>query len=158
MVFASASTSLTDNKTVVAKAGRTTLTANVLVYDFAPVLTPEDNFVGRSLTEFGVGERIRLSAFITPSITADQAGGLVWSITAGGGELTDNGDGTGIYVVPDVPPYSTSSTFGLALQVKAGPSKGRTKAPLSEDKKKRRKGHSWFQSKFIVAHFRTNTG
>jgi hypothetical protein len=112
----------------------------VLVYDFAPVFTPEDNFEGRSLTEFGVGERIRLSASITPPITADQAGGLVWSITAGGGELTDNGDGTGIYIVPDVAD-GTSSTFVLALQVKSGPSKARTNAAPRKAKNKRRKGH-----------------
>jgi hypothetical protein len=94
----------------------------VLVFDFDAVLTPDDNFTDRSTTGFGVGETIALSFTISPSITAGQAGGLEWHVVSGGGDLTDNDDGTGTYTVP-----ASSGTFALAVQIKQGPSKDQSK-------------------------------
>jgi hypothetical protein len=120
VTFSEVSASLNDLKTVSATLGNT-LTASVLVFDFDGVLTPDDNFEGRSLSDFGVGETISLSFTTTPQISESQAGGLEWLATSGG-DITDNGDGTGNYAAPD-----SSGTLGLALQIKQGPSKGQNK-------------------------------
>ena len=56
-------------KTISATCGGT-VSINLVVYDIKPVLTPVDNFDGRSTDQFGVGEPIQLSAQI---LTADPA-------------------------------------------------------------------------------------
>jgi len=121
VTFNSVSSSTTNYKIVTVTCGNT-LTANVIVFDLSAVLTPADNFDGRSLSDFGVGETIELSFTTTPSVTAAQAGGLEWVVMTQGGELTDNGDGTGSFDVPDA-----VGSFTLALQIKGGASKGATK-------------------------------
>ncbi len=127
--FNTVSGSTIDLKTVTATLGNA-LTANVLVYDFDGVLTPDDNFEGRSLTDFGVGETISLSATFTPAITPEQAGGLVWEVVDGGGDITDNGDGTGSYTVPDSP-----GSFTLALRPQKGPSTDVKKSQAPRNKR-----------------------
>jgi hypothetical protein len=54
------------------------------------VLTPVDNFTGRSKKKFGVGEEIKLSYVSAPANAAAALGGLRWSIAAGKGTLTPN--------------------------------------------------------------------
>jgi hypothetical protein len=67
------------------------------------LLTPHDNFPGRSLTRFGVGEIIGLSFAASPQITAAALGGLRWSIQSGRGTLTENlgNDGRATFTAPD---------------------------------------------------------
>jgi hypothetical protein len=57
-------------------------------------MTPRDNFSGRSLTRFGVGEVIDLSVIITP------VNPLRWRIAAGGGRVVNGTKGTGTYIAP----------------------------------------------------------
>ena len=88
MTFNTASTSASDFKTVKATAGNT-LTANVIVFELATTLTPDDNFAGRSLESLGIHERVTLGASITPSgLTAADLGGIQWVQDPGGGTLT----------------------------------------------------------------------
>jgi hypothetical protein len=52
-------------------------------------LAPQDNFAGRSLANFGVGEVVDLSANINPpALTAAQIGRLRWSLEEGHGRLS----------------------------------------------------------------------
>ena len=119
VTFSTVSTSLTNFKTVIATAGNS-VTVNVVVYQLTGVLTPQDNFTGRSNTDFGVGEVIALSFTATPAVTDTQAGGLRWKQTTGSGTLTADTDGTGTYTAANSPESVT-----LKLEVQAGPSKGR---------------------------------
>ena len=121
VTFYTVSSSTTDYKVVTATAGNS-FSANVIVYDITPTLTPSDNFSGRDLENFGLAENITLTPLLTPSITAAEAGGLLWTLDNGGGNLIDNGDGTGSLTVANV-----TGQFMLGLQVKAGPSKNRKK-------------------------------
>jgi len=84
------------------------------------VLTPDDNFTGRSTTRFGIRERITLGSTITPSgITASQVGGMKWQQNSGNGTLVDaTTNGTGSYNVAD-----SSGSATLLLKLLAGPSK-----------------------------------
>lgn len=58
---------------------------------FTAVITPVDNFAGRSMTRFGVGEEIDLG-FTTnpPGRTAASFGGLTWAIKSGNGTLVNS--------------------------------------------------------------------
>lgn len=57
---------------------------------FSAVITPVDNFAGRSLTRFGVGEEIDLNfATIPPGRTAASFGGLVWAVKSGSATLVN---------------------------------------------------------------------
>lgn len=49
VTFNTLSTSRTDTKTVIATCGTSSQTANVVVFDLTPTLTPVDNFTGRDL-------------------------------------------------------------------------------------------------------------
>lgn len=87
---------------------------------FQGVLTPHDNFAGRSTTRFGITEIIDLSFMSNPSgITATVFGGLQWRLVSGGGTLTGGTDGMGTFTAPGSP-----ATVVLRLEVASGPSQG----------------------------------
>src|SRR5713226_1855308 len=66
---------------------------------FSGVLTPQDNFSGRSTTRFGIAEVINLS--YSAPVAAVELGGLQWTIVSGGGSLSNVGtDGTATYTAP----------------------------------------------------------
>lgn len=118
VAFNTVSTSTSDFKTVTASSGNTR-TVNVLVFDVTGVLTPADNFFGRSLSRFGVHESIALTSNVTPSgITAAQVGGLQFVQITGNGFLNAPTDGTGTYIAADAPGSAT-----LKLTILNGPSK-----------------------------------
>ena len=108
-------------KQVTASCSGTSRTASVTVVSVTGILTPIDNFPGRSNTRFGVGEVINLSFQATPSRTAAQLGGLRWFIDSGGGTLTGTGgnDGRGVYTAP-----ATAGSVRLVLKVVSGPNAG----------------------------------
>ena len=67
-------------------------------------VTPEDNFAGRSKTQYGVGERLRLDFTTNPlGATAASFGGLQWYIKNGKGTLVNEGgnNGKAIYTCPE---------------------------------------------------------
>src|ERR1044072_2150486 len=117
VTFNSVSSSTSDYKTVIASTANE-VTVNVIVYESAGKLTPQDNFTGRSTTDFGVGEVIALSFTATPAVTAAQAGGLLWKQTVGNGTLTAATDGTGTYTA-----HHSPETVTLKLEIQNGPSK-----------------------------------
>lgn len=120
VTFNTLSSSLSDYQTVTATCGNTYATASVTVYDLTPTLTPEDNYSGRDLNNYGVCEYIDLNFQTTPSgITASEIGGLQWQQTSGSGTLMDNGDGTGIYQCAAV-----ADTVTLTLMITGGPCLG----------------------------------
>jgi glycosyltransferase involved in cell wall biosynthesis len=90
------------NKQVVASCAGTSAVATAVVVSVSGVLTPRDNFAGRSRARFGVGEIIDLSFTATPNVTSAQLGGLRWFISSGGGVLTGTAgnDGRGVYTAP----------------------------------------------------------
>ncbi|MBA4191793.1 MAG: hypothetical protein C0467_27760 [Planctomycetaceae bacterium] len=103
VTFATPSASNTDFKTVVVNCGCSSLTANVIVFDLAPTLTPRDNFADRDLSAYGVCEFIELSCLVLPSgVMEYDVGGLRWAIDTGGGEITGGAGATSVYQCPDV--------------------------------------------------------
>jgi len=106
-----------DRKTVTATVRGGKVEFKAFVYELVPVLTPVDNFRGRSLTDFGVDERVNLTYNVKPAIPAavndaKLLGGLKWS-TIGAGTRTSGGllsaqigDGKATYTAP----YSTDSS------------------------------------------------
>jgi hypothetical protein len=81
---------------------------------FSGVLTPQNNFSGRSTTRYGIAEVINLS--FHAQVTAAALGGLQWSIVSGGGGLTGAGtDGMGTYTAP-----GNQATVVLRLAVVSG--------------------------------------
>jgi hypothetical protein len=121
VTFNNASSSASDNKTVIATSGNS-VTVNVIVYELNGVLTPANDFAGRSHIRFGIEEEIQLTFGSTPSLTASQLGGLRWKITTtgtGNGTLPPADDGTGTYNAAD-----TAKSVTLKLEVLTGPSKG----------------------------------
>lgn len=107
---------------VTASCGTTHATATATVVQVTGVLTPTDNFTGRSRVRFGVGETVNLSFEATPSRTAAQLGGLRWFIDSGGGSLsgTTGNDGLAVYTAP-----ATAGAVRLVLKVASGPNAGR---------------------------------
>ena len=93
-----------------------------------PVLTPDDNFAGRSAVRFGVSELVRLSFTATPPATAQELGGLRWGIASGGGALsgTAGNDGTGLYTAG-----VTAGPVTLVLKVLSGTQAGATVATVT---------------------------
>jgi hypothetical protein len=83
------------------------------------VLTPRDNFSGRSLERYGVGEEVDLSFTSAPAVSADDLCGLEWQKSSGGGTLTSNTDGTGELTVGDAP-----GNIQLELKIASGESAG----------------------------------
>lgn len=116
--FNTVSTSTSDFKTVSASSGNIR-TASVLVFEVTGVLTPEDNFSGRSTMRFGIHEHLTLSSTITPSgITHAQVGGMQWVQSSGNGDLDATTNGTGTYEVSNTPGSAI-----LKLTILDGPSK-----------------------------------
>jgi hypothetical protein len=118
VTFNTVSSSTSDYKTVTASSGNT-ITVNVVVYDLIGVLTPEDNFNGRSLIRFGLEERIALSYTVSPAVTTTQIGGLQWKILSGGGTVAATTGGAVTYTAPEF-----AGAVILNLEIQAGPSKG----------------------------------
>ena len=84
------------------------------------LLTARDNFAGRSIVRFGVGEIIDLSFFSFPARPAADFGGLEWHLISGGGTLAGvANDGTATYTAPAV-----ASAVVLELRVAAGATAG----------------------------------
>jgi hypothetical protein len=82
------------------------------------ILTPADNFAGRSRVRFGVGETIDLSFFSLPARPATDFGGLDWVVAAGGGAIAPPAtahDGTATYTAP-----ATAGSATLELRVAGG--------------------------------------
>lgn len=117
------SSSTSDYKTVTAECGNT-VTVNVIVFDFTGTLTPDDNFAGRSQTQYGLEETVALAFTTSPTgISASQAGGLEWTKHSGVGALSNAGDdGTADYDAKE-----TVGNVKFRLTIKSGPSKGRYK-------------------------------
>ena len=65
VTFSTTSNSILDYKTVTVKCGNT-VGFNVIVYDVTPLPVPNDNFAGRDLGTYGVGEDVNLSTIIFP--------------------------------------------------------------------------------------------
>jgi hypothetical protein len=85
---------------------------------FNGVLTPQDNFSGRSTSRFGIAEVINLS--FNAQTTAAALGGLQWTIVSGGGTLTNAGTaGTATYTAP-----AMAATVVLRIAVASGSSQG----------------------------------
>ena len=85
------------------------------------ILTPSDDFAGRSHSRFGVGEVIALDFFSIPPRPAADFGGLRWSVASGGGTLTlVTVAGTATYTAPP-----TADTVTLELRVASGATAGR---------------------------------
>jgi plastocyanin len=121
----SATATAADFQTVTATCGNTSVTANVIVFDLLPTMTPQDNFAGRDLDYYGVCELIDLTFSTVPSgISQYNIGGLQWQIDSGAGVLTDNGDGTGIYKCAAV-----ADTVTLSLGITGGPMLAQKKLP-----------------------------
>ena len=77
---------------------------------FTTVVTPADNFGGRSLVRFGVGEVLTLSFATAPATqTAASFGGLTWVLVKGTGTLVNNPGNSGIatFTCDDVAGYIT---------------------------------------------------
>jgi hypothetical protein len=119
VTFNTTSSSASDFKTVIATSGNA-VTANVVVFELTPQLTPNDNFTGRSLEKFGIHERITLGFSLNPTgLSASQIGGIRWQQNSGSGNLADAlDDGTGRYDVADSP-----GSAALQLKILNGPSK-----------------------------------
>jgi len=121
--FGTLSATAGDTKTVTATCGTSSQTANVVVFDLVPTLTPVDNFAGRDLTTFGVCEYIDLSCPIVPSgVSEYDVGGLEWYIESGGGDLSGGAGGVGTYQCPDV-----AATVALKVVIMGGVMLGKEK-------------------------------
>jgi hypothetical protein len=113
---ATVSSSSTDYKTVTVTCCNT-ITGNVIVYDFEGVLTPQDNFSGRSQTNYGIEENVNLTCTMDPSdLTATQVGGLKWYKYSGVGSVTGGTDGAGTYDAEE-----SAGSVNLFLRVESGP-------------------------------------
>jgi len=79
--------------------------APVTAATFTGVLTANDNFSGRSTTNFGIAGVINLSFSTNPTGTpATSFGGLRWTLVSGGGTLSNAGTaGTATYTAPSSP-------------------------------------------------------
>jgi len=117
VTFNTLSSSTSDYKTVTAECGNT-VTANVIVFNFEGVLTP-DFFSGRSQTNYGLEELVSLTFTTNPTgVTAAQAGELEWSGTGSGTVSNAGNDGTADYDAKEI-----HGPAFLGLKVLSGPSK-----------------------------------
>ena len=107
--FDEVSNDITDFKTVTVKSddiGDQGRIIKVVVYDLIPVMTPDDNFEGRSETDVGIGETGTFSYTTSPlnqfgaPLDASDLGGLKWSRVSGDFTVDpDFGGGTATWVV-----------------------------------------------------------
>jgi glycosyltransferase involved in cell wall biosynthesis len=109
------------NQSITASCGATSKNLALTVVAVNGVLTADDNFAGRSKTNFGVAELIHLSFTSSPSRTAAQLGGLRWVQASGpAGTLSNNtGNGNADFIAP-----ATPGSVGLQLVVVSGPNAG----------------------------------
>ena len=97
-------------------------TVEVKVVKLTPVLEPMDNFDGRSLSRFGIGEEINLNYTVEPlSITAAEIGGLEWEQLSGNGVLETDSNNEG---VAEFRAATTPGSVTLKLSVLNGPMAG----------------------------------
>jgi hypothetical protein len=118
--FNQLSQSTSDPFQVTVTANGQTLSANVIVYDFAIQASPDTDFSGRSYDDFGVGEDVTVSTSFSPSdLTASTVGGFVLA-SSSDLSVSNNGDGTATFSIPETDAntdYQTSFILG------SGPSK-----------------------------------
>lgn len=97
-----------------------TVVNTLTIFEFKGILTPDDNFTGRSQKKYGLEEKVTLDATIVPAtVTAAQVGGLEWTINSGVGSLSNVGqDGTADYDAG-----ATAGSVKLRLTIKSGPLK-----------------------------------
>ncbi|HKQ53960.1 MAG TPA: hypothetical protein VJT74_16410 [Pyrinomonadaceae bacterium] len=120
VTFNTVSKRLNNDLTVTARTtNKDKVTVKVIVYELTGVLTPQDNFTGRSTTRYGLAELVNLSFTAKPAVTAAQAGGLTWKTVNAVGSATTSSNGISIYTAPPEPGTAT-----LKLEVLSGPSKG----------------------------------
>jgi hypothetical protein len=116
--FAKLSKDRFDWQTIAATSGRETFVAHVVVFELELILTPRDNFPGRDLDAYGVGEFIFLSYKTEPpGIDEADIGELRWVIKNGGGDLYGATGGLATYQV-DVGP---EGSFVVALRTVGRP-------------------------------------
>ena len=97
-------------------------TVEVKVVKLTPVLEPMDNFDGRSLSRFGIGEEINLNYTVEPpSNTAAEIGGLRWMKLSGNGELETPTNNEG---VTEFHAATAPGSVTLKLSVLNGPMAG----------------------------------
>ena len=103
-----------------AETSTTTFTATVA--KITPVLTPKDNFAGRSYSRFAIAEEIDLNFTVEPpSITAAEIGGLEWEQLSGNGVLETDSNNEG---VAEFRAATTPGSVTLKLSVVNGPMAG----------------------------------
>lgn len=83
-----------------------------------PVLTPLDNFPGRSTSTFGIGEQIVPTYTATPSIAAAEHFGVEWRLAFGSGSVVNTG-GSALYTAGNATGIEL-----LTLNVTSGPAAG----------------------------------
>lgn len=114
VTFNTLSSTTTDYKTLTTICGNTN-TVNIVVYELTGVLTPDDNFTGRSLDDYGVEETVTLSHKTTPvGITGLP---LKWKKFSGKGTVTVSS-----YDAEAIPGSVT-----LRMELTSGPNKGDVK-------------------------------
>ena len=86
------------------------------------VLTPQDDFAGRSHSKFGVGERVDLSFKTRPVTSAATLGGLKWELSSGMANVVAANDGTGTLTCSGAP-----GDVSLELKVVGGTGAGTVK-------------------------------
>lgn len=84
------------------------------------VLTPADNFKGRSQTSYGVAEIVNLSVTTSPAGYEGKIGTLRWS-GSGDGTTSDSGGGSGVFSAGDV-----AGSANIVLSVTSGPLNGKS--------------------------------
>jgi hypothetical protein len=126
--------------------GAQNVTVRVIVFDLAADVRPVENFGGRSLTDFGVDERVNLDFTTVPAgIAAASMGGLRWTIAApivAGRAVsglmqtgpTNSGappsNGKGYFIAPYLtdnahnPPTAATKAVRLRLAISGGPIAG----------------------------------
>ncbi len=76
--FGALSSSVSDLKTVTARCGTSTKSLNAVVLKVELESTPDDDFLGRSLSEYGIGEVNYITNVIRPSGLTMNAVGVSW--------------------------------------------------------------------------------
>jgi hypothetical protein len=90
------------------------------------VMTPRDNFSGRSTTNLGLAEVADLSLTSAPAATATSVGGLRWFVASGAGTLTGGDDGQATFTAGASP-----GSVRLELRVVSGLSAGAVMSTLN---------------------------
>ena len=103
-----------------ADAGSTSKTATAVLVN--AILTPVDNFSGRSQTAYGVGEGVDLSVTTMPAGNESKIGTLQWT-ASGDGTVFDEGEGSGEFTAGDV-----AGSANIVLSITDGKLKGKSYA------------------------------